>query len=178
MSGETGETGRTGRTGTSSSAYYASLGPNGHLTYMMSTPPPSPPSSSSSSDSDSEPASDSYEEENDPAKCTDMRPILFQAAIDRFPFLESSSLADITESNIWNIEIRLKAKQSLVRKPSGGYGITPVIRISFGMIPFSSGPYEIMRFTRDGCYGDKQEFETIRDLLDALERYLRHLEPA
>ena len=169
----------SGRTGTSSSVYLGSLCSNGHERYMMSTPPPSSSSSSSSSsDSDSEPASDSYEEENDFAKCTAMRPLVFLETQNRFSFLESSALVTITESDKWNIEIELKAKQPLVRTPSGVFKITPVTRISIGMIPFSDGPYEMMRFNGDQCYGDEVKFETIEELLDALEPYLRHFEPA
>ncbi len=176
----------TGRTGTSSSAYYASRGRDGHLTYMMSTPPPSPPpaspdpeSESESEDADAPEIDEEEEEEEDEIqRCTAMRSIVYQEILDRFSFLPESSLVTIAQSDIWNIDIELQAQQPLVQTQPGVYKPTPVRRISIGMIPFSSGPYEIMRFTRDGCYGDKQEFETRRELLNALERYLRHLEPA
>ena len=173
----------SGITGTSSSTYLGSRCSNGHLRYMMPTPPSSVSSSSSSSpsvsDSESEPEQDAHDSnEDEKAKCKARRPLVYRETMFRFPFLESSQLADIVESRMWNIEICLTARQPLVRTPSGMFKLTPVTRLSFGMIPSSDAPYELTRFTCDGSYYKQQlRFATIDELLTALERYLRHLEP-
>ena len=163
--------------GTSSSVYLDSLCRNGHLRHMINTPPSSVSSSSpsvSDSESDPEPEADAPVDEFE--RCNDMRPIVFQETMQRFPFLKSSQLAQIEESLDWNIEIRLRARKPLVQTAPGMFKVTPVIRLSLGLIPFSS--YELMRFTHKGCYKDALRFESIPELLNALEPYLRHLEPA
>ena len=165
-------------TGTSSSVYLGSLCADGHLRWML---PMDKSSSSSSLDSSSslysEPEPESLDESIQ--QCTAAKHVIFQNIVSQYPYVVSSPHARVTVSQAgWNIELCLIAEKPVFESALGVFKPTKVTRISFGKIPFSDGPFEILRFKGDECFGeDPEKFKTSEDMIKFLKRYITPLEP-